>query len=205
MKIALVTEGESEWTALPGLVAQLKSRTGHEFIPIMRLRVQPDGPVEKIARTCAPTLKICALKGVDKIVILLDREQQATGPGFIAASITAAVKKVSSSKIPVAVVIKDRSFENWVIADLAALKAQPARFKIKSSMEKAVSPNKADQVEALALLKAATIGQNYDKIQDSKRTLAKAKVERVAKNSRSFRHFLHVLGDQAYEGQCKAP
>jgi hypothetical protein len=205
MKIALLTEGESEYTAIPELITQLQARTGNNFISLMRMKVQPDGPVEKIARSCTSLLRICAAKGVDRVVVVLDREQQADGPGTIAEAIAGAIVRVNSPKAEVIVVIKDRSFENWVIADVAALKAQPARFKIRSSLEKAVAPNKADQVEALGLLKGATIGQNYDKIQDSKRTLGKAKVERMAKNSRSFRHFLHALGDEKYADQCRNP
>lgn len=205
MRIAVLTEGDSEWGSLPVIFPQLRQRSGNEFTQVMRLTVQPDGPVDKIARACKPLFKICTLKRVDLAVIVLDREQRADSPGDIATKIADAVQKQGSPPFGVAVVLKDRAFENWVIADVAALKAQAARFKITSAMERSVVPNKADRVDAIGILKNAAIGKDYDKVPDARRTLGKSDVKQMALNSRSFRHFLHVVGDPDYVGQCQVP
>lgn len=206
MKVAIITEGEGEWAALPELLPQFRTRSSVEFIQIMRVRAQPDGPVEKLARACKPAFQICEAKGVDRVVIVLDREQQPEPPGDIALRIQTAIRTIfHAAPFEIRVVIKDRAFENWVIADLSALRAQRARYKVSTAMANAVAPNKADRTDALALLKSAAVGQDYHKIQDSRKTLAKADVARLAANSRSFRHLLHVIEDPDYCTQCKVP
>ena len=65
----------------------------------------------------------------------------------------------------------------------------------------AVDNGKADSVDALALLKQATRGDAYDKVQDAKRILEEVDVAQLAANSRSFRRFLRVIGHPEYRSQ----
>lgn len=205
MKIAVLTEGESEYGALPALFEQLAASTGNEFGLILRLPVQPDGPADKIARACKSLFAVLSAKGAESVIIVLDREARSQAPGRIAEQVYEAVARHCDFGFDVDVVIKDRSFENWVIADVDALKAQRARFNVTTRLTNAVVPDRADSANALELLKQATIGSSYDKRVDSARTLRKVRIERLAANSRSFRHFLHVAGHSSYKQQCRRP
>lgn len=206
IKIAIITEGESEYGALPTLYQQLRDATGASFLNPIRLKVQPDGPPAKIARECKTQFKVLAEKNVTLVVVVLDREERSESSGELASQIEAAIRDACSFSFDIAVVMKDRAFENWVIADLDALRAQPGRFNVTAALERAVSPDKADRIAALDQLKRAIRGSNvtYDKRQDSKRTLEKADVLRIAANSRSFRHLLHAVGHPTYASQCQA-
>lgn len=102
--------------------------------------------------------------------------------------------------------IKDRTFENWLIADPGAFKKQKARFKITKALESQVVPDKADRVPADRWLDSAVVGKSsYEKKRDATNTVKHFSVARAAKNSRSFRHFCHVLGYEDYAEQCKRP
>lgn len=204
MRVAVVTEGDSEYKALPVLFDQLRGAvTELEFIKITKLPVQPDGPTEKIRRECAKLGSLFKAKKVDLVVLILDREQQADPSGAVAQRIASTV----SSAVPMnlQVVLKDRAFENWVIADVDALAQMPARFSVTPALRRAVTPNKADRVAAIELLKRASSTGAYDKIRDAERVFSHAKVDKIGRNSRSFRHFLHVLGHPDYVDACKSP
>lgn len=205
MRVAILTEGDSEYGAIPLLFEQLRQVTGNEFVQVMRIAVQPDGPPEKIARECEVAFKVCAVKKVSRVIVVLDREQRTESPGEIAAAIERAISDRCNPDFEVFVVMKDRAFENWVIADLDAIRAQPRRFNLTPRVTNAVAPNRADRADALGLLRASTIGRSYDKRDDSKRTFSRAQISRIAANSRSFRHFLHKAGDGTYAAQCKQP
>jgi hypothetical protein len=194
----VVTEGDSEYKALPNLFEQLRNDVGDlEFIKITKLPVQPDGPPEKIKRECSKLAAIFKAKNVDLVVLLLDREQQPESAGVVALRIQETVAAAFVSNL--SVVLKDRDFENWVIADVEALAGLPGRFDITPGFRRSVSPNKADRVSALAMLKKASKTGDYDKIQDADRVLSRASIDRIGANSRSFRHFLHVLGHPSHE------
>ncbi|GAA2007740.1 DUF4276 family protein [Microbacterium ulmi] len=205
-KIAIITEGESEWGALPTLYQQLRDATGASFLHPILLKVQPDGPPAKIARECKTAFKLLAEKRVTLVVVVLDREERSEPAGELARQIEDAIRDACHFSFDLAVVMKDRAFENWVVADLDALRAQPSRFNVTAAVERAVSPDRADRIAALDQLKRALRGSNvtYDKRQDSKRTFEKADVLRIAANSRSFRHFLHTVGHPSYATQCQA-
>ncbi len=147
---------------------------------------------------------IAAGQGADAAVVLLDREQQDACPGRIARDIAAALMR-ACAVLPAYVVLKNRCFENWLVADLGALLAQPSRFEVTSAMRKKVEPNKADQCDAIALLKKSVIEDQYEKVRDSVRICSKMDVAVAARHSRSFRHLLHVLEDPAYLSQCRLP
>lgn len=170
----------------------------------LKINVSPDAPALSIAKACRSRLIIAHAKGASLAVLVLDRETQSASPGDIASAIATELV-LSRPPLDVSVVIKDRMFENWLVADLDALEAQPGRFKVTPAIRRAVEPNKADGCDALSLLKRAVVGTQYDKVSDASRILKRADVSRSAANSRSFRHFLHALGDKYYSKQCKKP
>ena len=202
MRIAIVTEGVSEYKSLPELYEQLRARTKHTLLNPLKVNVSPDAPVAVVARECKSRVLI-ASQNADLVVILLDREQQPDCPGVIAGSIAGALGQVCAVSASVKVVLKDRAYENWLVADLDALRAQPKRFQVTSGIERAVQPNKADRCDALRLLSTAALGPAFDKVQDSVRICRRMDVHKAAQHSRSLRHLLHVLGDEDYPDQCR--
>ena len=205
MKIAVITEGVSEYKSLPRLYPQIASQSPNIVIQTMKVNVSPDAPPAIIARECKSRLLIAADCGAARAVIVLDRERQVDCSGAIAANIASALTQVGRPQLNVQVVLKDRAFENWLIADLDALIKQPKRFKVTQSTRKRIEPNKADKCDALAILNAATMGDHYDKVPDSQRICQNVAVDKAAANSRSFRHFLHVMEYGAYKQQCRNP
>jgi len=206
MRTVFITEGEGEYAALPLLKHQIQERTGIHLIPPMRITIQPDGPATKIGRSIKqkllPTLMA---KQVEKAVVLLDREMRGDCPGEIAIEVLAAVRSLCGTGIDFTVVLKDRCFENWLVADVQSLKAQPGRFRVSNAAERKISPNKADSIDAQRLLSSIVIGRDFQKVEDAKNCLKNASLDRMAQNSRSVRHFLHVLGDPTYSDGCRNP
>jgi hypothetical protein len=204
VRIALVTEGVSEFRALRLLYVQFHRRTPHTLLPPLKINVPPDAPPSIVARELKSRLIIAAERGANRALVLLDRERQQACPGAIAVDIERAVERTCRA-LPVQVALKDRTFENWLVADPSALEALPARFKMSKAAKSAIVPNKADRCDALALLKSSVVRNQYDKVLDSARICSRMDVEKAAMNSRSFRHLLHLLEDHDYRRQCKRP
>lgn len=203
MRIALITEGASEFKSLPLLFPQLHNKMPgrSKIVRILRVNVSPDAPHPHVVSSCRPLLSIAA-SIADLAIVLLDREQQPEPPGEIASKLEERFN--SSSAIPVRVVLKDRMFENWLISDLNGLKAHPKRFPVDNALMRQVTPDKADRIDALGELKRISAGK-YDKVPDGNRLCKTAAVENIAENSRSFRHLLHLLEYQPYKSACRKP
>jgi len=135
---------------------------------------------------------------------LIDREQQEACPGQIATLLEQEFGR-KGTNLAVRVALKDRTFENWLIADLGALQSQPARFAVTAAISRCVEPDKADRCDAEKIIKKAAANGQYDKITDAERISTKLDIESAARNSRSFRHFLHILGHSSYRSQCRLP
>jgi hypothetical protein len=205
MKTAVIVEGVGEYKGLPHVIEKLRNRSKNTHLRPVRIAVSPNSPPAKIARECVKAMKVASALGATRAVLLIDREQVQRCPGEIASELEAEIERQYGSSLPVSVVIKDRSFENWLIADLQALRSQPARYSIKNSHVGKVEPNKADGCAALKLLNSAALKDPFHKIDDAARICERMDVSAAARNSRSFRHFLHVMGDPEYGKQCRRP
>lgn len=207
MRVTILTEGDSEYKALPLLADQVRSACDLDAFKVLKVPVTPDAPAGVVGRQCADRAKVAMFDGADAVIVVLDREAQDGCCGTIAATITEAMLRHCQhlSQVTLSVVLKDRKFENWLIADLEALKSQPARYKVPASLTRLVVPDKADKLDAERLLKQAVIGGQYEKKKDAERICKRVDIERLAAHSRSFRHFLHALGHRQYKDQCKAP
>lgn len=203
MKIGIIVDGVSEFASLVELYPQLRELTGNDFLRPVRADIQPKAPIGVIARQCARPARQYAGRGAARIIVIIDREDRSECPGELATAI--AGKIAATTAIDVCVVIKDRAYENWIVADLRAVRASRGRFVVSKATERAVAPDKADLVSALELLKRSTIGDAYDKVRDSKRILAQADPSTIAENSRSFRRFLRCAGALLYSQQSKQP
>lgn len=202
MRITILTEGVSEFKSLPLLYPQLQLPSRARIVKTLKINAQPDAPYPQVIASCQPILAI-AKRISDKVVVLLDREQQQECPGEIAHHLESEFLRIAGTEVQVA--LKDRMYENWLISDIDALKSYPRRFAVDSAAEKRISPNKADNLNGLAEIKRMVSNGQYSKTEDSDRICKAAKVDRIAQNSRSFRHFLHVLGHETYRDGCQHP
>jgi hypothetical protein len=156
-----------------------------------------------------PAVRIfVANRGVRQVVIILDREQQTDCCGAIAGEIAQAVTRQCENeglRVEVSVVLKDRTYETWLLSDPDALRASTGRFRVSAALARKVQPNKADTADAGTLIKTAVVNGRYDKVEDGVRIMKAADPSRMGANSRSFRRLLRVVGDRAYAKQSKLP
>jgi Domain of unknown function (DUF4276) len=203
-KIGIVTEGESEVRALPKLYPALQDRTGVQLINPLRAAVDPLAPIAVLTAGLSTSVRLSFARGAHAVIVILDREN---------AEVTAAVRALEleenlQAKIDenIRVVIKDKCFENWLIASPEAFHAQKARYAHPDRIAAKVLPNRADAVgNACALINSAISKGQYDKTNDAPKILSHSKLESLAANSRSFRRFLAVLGDPAYKNGSRTP
>lgn len=202
LRVMLLTEGDAEFKSLPYVMPQFNGVSPHTVMNPLKVNLQPDAGPGVIARQCKSRVEIAVAKGADLVVLVIDREKQDACPGLIASRVEAAISRVCNS-VSVRVVLKDRTYENWLVADLNALAAQPKRFDVTPARRKRVEPDKADIVNALALMKDMVVGPAYEKVSDAEKICASMDVGRAARHSRSLRHLLHVLDVPAYAAGCK--
>lgn len=205
MKIAIITEGTGEFKALPRLYPQLQeAMPGTRFMRPLKVNVPPDAPQATVATACLPQVRIACRLGAGVIVVLLDRERQTDCCGLIAEAIARNIcLRAELGRAVVHVALKDRQFENWLVADPDALRMQPARFQVTAGFARKVGNGSADRCDAYPLLKSAVVRGGYDKIDDADRICSRQDVRKVAATSRSFRHFLHVVGYPDYRDGCR--
>jgi hypothetical protein len=202
VKIGIVVDGDAESQALKKLTRRIKI-AGTQLLGPFYAPMQPKSTPKQIAKSAEKQVVILKRKRADKVVVLVDREDQAGTPGEIAISLEAAFHELGHQQVYV--VIKNRKFENWLIADVGAFRQMPRRYKVSSAFEKAVSPDKADSVkDAEALINQIALKVKYHKRHDAAQIAEKQNEAEIGLNSRSFRRFLRLIGHPDYRDQsCK--
>lgn len=203
MKYLFATEGVSEYQTFSLLYPQFREATSNEFIAPLRVPISPNCSPELIAAKCKTALHVAKAKMADVFVLVIDRESNEACPGGIADAIQERLSRFTDLRTHV--VIKDRMFENWLLADLDALGAQPGRFTVDNTLRRRIEPNRADSCDASALIKKACISKAYSKTSDSALIMKRVRIDTASKNSRSFRHLMHVIGHEDYADQCRVP
>jgi hypothetical protein len=201
MKIGLVVDGVSEYSALPYVLNRLAPLTGHQYLRVIKADIQPLAPLPSIARVCKPAVAQLAARGADRILVLLDREQQEACAPTLASDLGLVL---STSGCPATVIYKDRTFENWLLGDVNAIRAHPARFNIAPGQIRQIQPDRVDRVDGLAMLRLIA-RRGYDKVGDSRVILESAQPAQIGLHSRSFRKFLREVGDPTYAAQSRVP
>ena len=203
MKIGIVVDGLGEFKSLPEICARLCLRQGDQLLAPVHARLQPKSAPGRIAESVLKKLDLLRKRGADVVLLLIDREDRAECAPELAQAIEAVFVAMSQQ---VRVVVKNRKFENWLIADPKALASLKGRFKPTVAFRKHVSQNKADNVaDAAALLNRICVKSSYHKTQDPPKILAAMDVAEAGKNSRSFRRFLRLVGDRRYRDQSRKP
>jgi hypothetical protein len=164
--------------------------------------MQPKAAAGQIARSALDRVRIAKSEGCDPIIVIIDREELLDCPPILKRNIEVAFQKFEYS---VNVVIKNRKFENWLIADIHAISACK-EFSVSKSFRRKVEPDKADHVDnASDWLKMANCLRQYEKNKHPRAILEKADCKRIAGNSRSFRRFLRLLEHPDYLDQSRRP
>lgn len=203
MNVGVVVEGQAESQALGRILPKIKA-PGRKLTHVVYADMQPTAPPAQIARKAVGGLKILKAKGAEGFVVLLDCEDPSRCPVQLAQEIERSLAKLDWPDVHV--VVKRFTFENWLIADVAALKEMRARFRVTKRFERRVSPNKADNVvDAAGELARLCQGAAYHKRNDPKEIAGHQEPQRIAANSRSFRRFLRVVGCSRYGKQSRDP
>ena len=205
MRIGIIVDGKGEVGALPRIFPNLKLRKGDQPIPAWTLYadLQPKASAGQIARRAMSRVRILRQEGADSILLLIDREDREECAPEFAQAIKTALEGMGER---VSVVVKNRTLENWLIADPKGLASLSGRFKLTNAFVGRVSPNKADNVRnGAAMLDRISINRSYHKTLDPPKILGAMDVGQAGKNSRSFRRFLRLVGDKRYRDQSKKP
>jgi hypothetical protein len=201
-RIGIIVEGNGEVPAFKALIPKLTTAAEVLATPV-RADLQPKAAPNQVAASAKAAVNYLIGRQVDMVIVLIDREDNPNAAAFAATLTTAFSDRYPG--IGFEVVVKDRSVENWLVADIDALRAQPKRFKVTSAEIKRVVPNKADGQDAEWLLNKMALKFEYDKGGDPSRIAGHQDPRRAGQNSRSFRRFLRVIGDPIYAKQSRIP
>jgi hypothetical protein len=196
MKIGLLVDGRAEYQGLPHLLERL--RTEHTILqqPLL-CDIQPFASPMQMALAASKKFPILLHKEVDSIIILVDKETRPDCTVELAKDIEREAARRLAKLNPgiwLHVVLKVTTFENWLVADPQALRELSGLFSQTERIERQVSANRADSVNALELLKGCSRQKSYDKIEGAVAICKKLDPERAAASSRSFRKLLKTLG-----------
>ncbi len=203
MRVGFVVDGIGEYRSLAGLFDQLRAMSDNTFLRVLKADIQPYAGPRVIVRSCRKTVRALYDRGAERVVILFDREAQVACASELARSVEGIFR--AECALDVSVVVKDRCFENWLISDVDAFGHHPRRYRVSRGMRAQVEPDKADQVDAQSWLERAVVGSSYQKGWDCVQICGSMDVQRAARNSRSFRRFLRVVGAGSYRGQSRLP
>jgi hypothetical protein len=200
--VGLVVEGDTEFYALPQLYRQALIPN----CPPLKVKnlqgVGSDKDPAAVAKLVAGKVIAHRMAGIRKVVVCIDREQRPSGAGEFAGAVSAALAAKLAAKghrpEDVTVVVSDRAFEAWLLADARNLHAQRLLKKVPAFMcfeGQLGAAQKKGCVELSDLL-----GEPYVKTKHGPALFAKLNVQ-AARNhgpglpgSKSFDNFLRSLG-----------
>jgi hypothetical protein len=204
MRIGLIVDGQSEFRSLDFVLRRIE--IPNVLVGLLYSNIHPHAPTPQIVRAMAGNVRIFAHRQADMVITLIDREDRPTCPGQWASEIAQTLNRsYASHGMRFGVVVKDTCYENWLISDTAVFRAMPKRFNMSGADIRKIAPNKADSVDAQAILKGAAINDAYSKVEDAVRIMALADPLRMAANSRSFRKLLRELQHPKYKDQSLLP
>ena len=197
----LVVEGDAEYAALP-LLHKKKLIANCPPLKASNLGgVGSDRDPTGIAKLVVGRVIAHKVAGRHNVVVCIDREQRLVGPGAFAAQVAQALttELLSRSANPagVFVVIADRAFEAWLLADAAGLHAR-GHFSRPLQAQSYEGSMCAQQLKGTLELTTA-LGRAYAKTTDGPALFAAldlpvARSHKHGLGSRSLDKFLRTLG-----------
>jgi hypothetical protein len=203
--LGILVDGKAEFESLQ-LVTNKLSGVGRILKPL-HCDMQPYAPLPQIAYSVQRRIPILLGKGAEAILVLLDKENRQDCTVSLAKQLEQEIRKrlANTPGVPVHVVLKVRKFENWLIADPGPYKLLAGLFQHPQRIENAVIPDRADNLDALSLINTCTKSGKFNKVSIAKQICSRQDPEEAAKNSRSYRRFLRVLGYPRYITQSRSP
>jgi hypothetical protein len=208
VRIGLVVDGIGEANSLPHLLPRID--TQNVIVPtVVKGDIQPRSAPSQIALAAANACRTFMRRQLDLVVLLIDLEDRGECPTALAAALRPPFARQISRiglNVNIEVVVKSTRLENWLVADLECLVASPRLFPELGRVRQRVPVGNADGVDGLAVLETASgPRQTYHKVRGAESICRYLDPGRAARNSRSFRRFLRVLGDSRYADQSRLP
>ena len=205
MKIGLIVDGVSEYRSLNLISARIENGR-HVILPPLKANIQPSNPAGVIVSRCREQIaNVFVVQPIDRLIVLIDLDKSNACAIVRAKELQDAFDAAKFGlKFGTYVVLKNDRFENWLVADTHSFLASK-KFALTASQAKAIT-GRADDVDATELLHtAARVASGkakrhfrYDKVSDAKVIMSAADPYEIARNSRSFRRFLKLVGCTTY-------
>jgi len=201
VRLGILVDGEAEFRSLPLIVPKLSSP--HTIVGVFRADIQPKSSTGQIVHAINKRRPILELRRADAFLILVDREDRPECAGTWASEILRGVNSANGTPACSGVVVKNRTFENWLLGDVDAIASMPKRFCLSDNEAKRIESGLADNMDAQAMIKRAAVRDAYEKVADSMRILDRADPLRIGRASRSFRKLLREVENPHYLNQSK--
>lgn len=204
-RVGVVSDGSAEIESLRILLRKLKSDYTIIESAAAYAQMQPKSTPKQIAKAAASKVDILHnLKKIDKVIVIIDREDLEICPGEFSEKIRKALH--SQVKPEVSVVVKDKKFENWLLASPDTISKNSKRFQDIHKYKNKIAPNRADNIiDSENLLKKTAKDNQYNKGVCPNEILEAACPDEMGANSRSFRKFLQEAGVRKYKKQSLKP
>jgi hypothetical protein len=204
-RIGIIVEGHGELPLFENLVKRIVSKAEILGRPL-RSDLQPKSNANIIARAAASSIRIFHRRKVDCVVVAIDREDHPCVMQFAKELGESFTKMYEDLGIEFRIVIKNSCIENWLVADIQALKSMRARFSVQTALERHLESNCADQLgDAIGVLNKSCKKGRYHKGDDPAAISQHQDPLRMAENSRSFRKFMRCVESQQYLDQSRLP
>jgi hypothetical protein len=206
MKVGILVDGQAEYRGLPLLIPRIT--TSSTILKPLYCDMQPFAPPGYIAYVAMKRSHILVGKGASLIILLIDKETRPDCIPQISQEIESQFSSRLTSCYPSvrsSVIVKNATFENWLVADPDTFKLLTGMFNDWHSIYNAVTPDKADNIDAIQLLKHCCKKGHFDKVESAIAICDKLNPDQAAKNSRSFRRFLRIVNHPNYVAQSRNP
>jgi Domain of unknown function (DUF4276) len=205
VRVGILVDGQAEFHSLPFLMPRIG--TPHHIVRPLYCDIQPFATPAQMALAASKKFPILARSSVDLVVILIDKESRQDCTGRLASAIVAEANRRLSDlgqDTRVCVVLKVTKFENWLVADPSAIRRLPGLFTTPERIERKVVSGRADQVDAIQLLKTCH-RRRFEKTSDAVAICKKLDPARAAQNSRSLDKLLRVLESPCARSVVRPP
>ncbi|MBR9919288.1 MAG: DUF4276 family protein [Bacteroidetes bacterium] len=203
MKIGIITEGSAEQKSLVEIVQKLRN-DGITLVNPVFAPIEPKATSGQIVKAAEDRVNLLHSRGCDRIILILDLEDNQDCIIERKDLLESEFEKRGMENV--CCVIKKRQFENWLLADLDAIKLCK-NFKVTRRIRGLVEPNKADNIQNPVgeLSKLKNNRKSFHKNADALAIAKKCDIKKMSKNSRSFRRFLRLVDHPLYQGQSRTP
>jgi hypothetical protein len=121
LNIGVLVDGDSEVQSLPQIRNALEAASTNRLMAPVLLRTTPLAPLPTLAAECFRSAQMLGKRGAHLVIVLVDREMREECPPTFAQQLSKEIGLRGSANVPINIVVKDRTFENWLISDPSAV------------------------------------------------------------------------------------